>query len=184
MERLTRRSHATGLRWALLCLVGVGVGAVACGDDDSAPVSPGKRGTGRRHGGRQERQRWLSHLWHRWNECGGYPGHDHGGAAALSLKAGRGMPAAPAVGECARPAATCSAVDDEGLHRQYECAPWLTCVSACDTACVRHGLRPDPENVARIFRGVYDCFALPARPSARRPMRVPRRLASTTTRCR
>ncbi|HXK19207.1 MAG TPA: hypothetical protein VNG33_15445 [Polyangiaceae bacterium] len=39
-----------------------------------------------------------------------------------------------------------------------ECAPWLSCVKACDTAACINACDRKHENVARVYRGVYDCL--------------------------
>src|SRR5882724_7626316 len=139
MERLTRRSHATGLRWALLCLVGVGVGAVACGDDDSAPVSPGNAGQAGATEGGKSGSGGSATSGTAGTNVAGTLAMTMGGAAGAQPEGGAaGVPAAPAVGEA------CTACGDlqckstmKACTDNTECAPWLTCVSACDTAaCV------------------------------------------------
>jgi len=146
-----------------LVFVALGVTAVACGDDDdSAPVNTGSGGdagapssSGGKGGGGSS-SAGTSAAGTQTMVSGGAGGV--GGMSGGEAGAG-GTPIMTPAGEL------CTACGDveckatmKACSDNPECSPWLTCVAACDTAACITSCDRTHENVARIYRGVYDCL--------------------------
>jgi len=175
MGSFERRLNATGLRWAMLCLVGAGVGAVACGDDDDSSSTMNSAGqAGASEGGKSG------------SATAGTAGKNAGGTSTAGTSTagtstagetmtsggmgGMGVPVGGEAGVGGMPVMTpvgeqCTACGDtqcqatmQACTGNAECAPWLTCVAACDSAACINTCDRTHENVARVYRGVYDCL--------------------------
>jgi len=175
MERLLGRSHALGLRWALVTVVGVGIAAACSADDTSDPGAgpgPGHAGEGGDASGSGAKPGTAGTA-----GTGGTGAQPSGGTPTTPM-AGQGGDSEPIpahAGEAgaggAEPVAitpageTCVACGDSQCKAKLdactgnsECAPWLSCVAACDTtACIdacdaKHG------DLALVYTGIYDCL--------------------------
>jgi hypothetical protein len=154
MERLLRRSHATGLRWAALSLVGLSV-AAACSDDSSTPAD--KPAVGGEAG--ESSVGGVSTAGTAGKSDGGTIG---GGAAGMDSAGEGGMAGMPQVLTLGEACSACGATECTdtlaGCNDSLDCSAWLACLTACDSSeCVA---TCDGEHVdaARVYAGVYDCL--------------------------
>lgn len=155
MERQLRRSHATGLRWVALSLVGLGV-AAACSDDS---MDPGKGPAGGGEGG--ENAAGSPTVPNAGKATGGNAGNGTGGAGGAGGGEG-GAGGVPHVATLGEQCTTCAASECTGTLKSCsdsaECGAWLACVTTCETAeCVADC---DAANVdaARVYSAVYECM--------------------------
>ena len=157
MERLLRRPHATGLRWALLSLAGLSV-AAACSDD----ASPGGKTP---------------------SAGGGEGGENYGAAAGTAGVAGKsttagsggttavagapsageaGMGGQPHVATLGEQCTACGATECvdtlKSCSDSPECSAWLGCVQACDTTGCVKTCDAMHAAAARVYTAVYDCM--------------------------
>src|SRR6188768_3577298 len=157
MERLLRRSHATGLRWVALSLVGLGV-AAACSDDapdpGNGPLGGGGEGGDNAAGTPPVNVAGKTTAGDAGNGTGGV-----GGAAAAGEGGMGGVPHVATLGEqCTACGATECTDTLTSCSDSAECGAWLTCITACETSeCVS---ACDAANVdaARVYTAVYDCL--------------------------
>ncbi|HKY35735.1 MAG TPA: hypothetical protein VJN18_07350 [Polyangiaceae bacterium] len=124
--------------------------AGACSDDEGGPGSPAVGG----EGGEPE-------------AAGGMSGNPSGGSIQLGGAAGEsggesgaaGMPPLPSAGEvCAACGATECTAELDACTESPECAPWLTCLTACDDAACVDACDAQYADVARVYYGVYTCL--------------------------
>jgi DNA-binding CsgD family transcriptional regulator len=158
MERLLRRSHATGLRWVALSLVGLSV-AAACSDDSSeaGPNPDGKGGEGGENAAGSGATAGTAGT----PATGGTAVNMTGGAGAATAGEGGmgGVPAVITVGEqcttcgateCADTLTSCSASPD--------CTDWLACVTACDSSDCVAACDAGHVDAVRVYTDVYACL--------------------------
>jgi hypothetical protein len=156
MERLLRRSHATGLRWALVSLAGMSF-AAACSDDSSSGNTPGAAGEG------GESHAGAPGTAGKPTTAGTTNGGSAGTAGTATASAGEaGMGGTPHVATLGETCTTCGATECadtlKACSDSAECTAWLSCITACDTGeCVT---ACDNANAAaaRVYTGVYDCM--------------------------
>src|SRR6185369_15033264 len=68
-------------------------------------------------------------------------------------------PQAPSIGEVCRACGDLKCKSTlKACSSNAECAPWLSCLAACDTAACVTACDETHEDVARVYRGVYDCL--------------------------
>jgi hypothetical protein len=149
MERLFRRSHATGLRWVALSLVGLGIVAAACSSDNPTPGNGASAGQGGEApaGGK--------------TTTGGTAIKMTGGAAGETAGEGGvgGVPPMPSVGEqCTACSATACTDTMKTCSDSPECAAWLGCLSACASGDCVTACDATHAGAARVYTGVYDCM--------------------------
>jgi hypothetical protein len=162
MERLSRRSHAIGLRWALVSFVGLSFAAACSSDDDSSsePTAGSGGQSGATTGGKGSTAGTNSAGTNAKAGSGGSVGMTGGtgtgGASGGEAGAG-GEPPTPgqvctacAATECAPKVTSCSGTP--------ECAVWLGCISACDTPDCAATCDDKYPDAARLYAGVYDCL--------------------------
>lgn len=171
MERLLGRSHALGLRWALVTIVGVGIAAACSSDDASTPgdsPGPGHAGEGGDDSGSGAKPSSGGSGGSGAKPSGGTPttmaglGGDGEIVPAHAGEAGAGGADTAFVTPAGE---TCVACGDSECKAKLdactgntECAPWLSCVAACDTtecidACdAKHG------DLALVYTGIYECL--------------------------
>jgi hypothetical protein len=158
MERLLRRSHATGLRWVALSLVGLSV-AAAC-SDDSSEAGPGPDGKGG-EGGENAAGNGATAGTAGTPATGGTAVNMTGGAGAATAGEGGmgGVPPVITVGEqcttcgaseCADTLTSCSASPD--------CTDWLACVTACDSSDCIAACDAGHVDAVRVYTDVYACL--------------------------
>jgi hypothetical protein len=166
MERLLRRSHATGLRWVALSLVGLGV-AAACSDDAAEPgQEPGAAGQagenaagagGTSTAGNAGKSAGGTAV----TSPGGAGGAPEGGAGAGAGGVG-GVGGEPHVATLGEQCTTCAASECTdtlaSCNASAECGAWLSCVTACDSAECVAGCDADHPDAARVYANVYDCM--------------------------
>ena len=151
MEKPRRRVRALGLHWvALVSLTAGALASGACSDDATTGTKPAAGGEGGEP-----------------TAAGGAPGGgpaiagsaQQAGAAGQSEGGAGGMPEGPTVGEeCAACGATECAAELDSCTANAECAPWLTCITACaDEACI-DSCDETHADVARVYYGIYDCL--------------------------
>lgn len=167
MERLLRRSHATGLRWLALSLVGLGV-AAACSDDATEPgkepAAAGQAGENAAGAGA------ASVAGNAGKSAGGTATMPPGGAGGAAEGGGEvggvggvsgagGEPTVATLGEqCTACAATECTDTLASCNASTECGAWLACVTACDTAECVAACDADSSDAARVYTNVYDCM--------------------------
>lgn len=148
-------------RWAALALVA----ANACSEDAPAPstvAEGGEAGAAASVGGEPGAQ-------------GGVAGEANGGAGAvagvMAVRGGEGgEPSGGEGGVGGEPVQTpdgesclsCAAAACEpklaACSRSAECAPWLSCVRACDDASCAAECDDEFHDLIRVYRGVYECL--------------------------
>ena len=159
MERLLRRSHATGLRWALLSLAGLSF-AAAC-SDDAAPGSGSNTAGG--EGG--ESNAATAGTAGKATTAGTTNGGSAGtaGTAGTSTAAGEaGMGGEPHVATLGETCTACGATECvdtlKSCSDSTECTAWLGCVTACDSSDCVTACDNTYVAAARVYTGVYACL--------------------------
>lgn len=162
MERLLRRSHATGLRWALLSVAGLSF-AAACSDDGS-PTPPGSKNQagegGEEQGGTAGTAGKTSTAGTTNGGSAGTAGMAGAGAADTAGEAGTGgTPITATLGETCTACGATECVDKlKACNDSPECTAWLGCITACDSSDCVTACDATHADAARIYTGVYDCM--------------------------
>jgi len=176
MERLIRRSHAAGLRWASLSLLGLGL-AFACSDDNSEPGNtPAGGGEGGENAGGKppvssagKASAGKASAGDAGNGVGAMAGAGaDAGAGAGGAAAGAGGGGEAGVGgpqmiatlgeQCTACGATECASTLKSCSDSAQCGAWLACLTACETAECVAACDADHVDAARVYAGVYDCL--------------------------
>jgi hypothetical protein len=95
--------------------------------------------------------------------AGGIPAGGVGAGGEADADAGQAgvggeAPAAPAGEACVACGANqCGALVD-GCGKNSECAPWLSCLKACDSNTCARACDADYADVARVYYGIYACL--------------------------
>lgn len=158
MERPLRRSHATGLRWVALSLVGLSV-AAACSDDGSDPGKVPTAGGAGGEGG--EKAAGSPPVTSAGKGTAGDAGNGTGGVGGATAGEG-GMGGVPHVATLGEQCTACGATECtdtlKSCSDSAECGAWLACVTACATPeCVTACDAANAE-AARVYTAVYDCL--------------------------
>jgi len=160
MERLLRRSHATGLRWVALSLVGLGV-AAACSDDSSDPGKGPAAGGGGEGGENAAGSPPVTSAGKSMAGDAGDAGNGVGGLGGAVAGEG-GMGGVPHVATLGEQCTTCGASECTDTLKSCtdsaECGAWLACVTACETTECVTACDADAVDAARVYAAVYDCL--------------------------
>lgn len=162
MERLLGRSRATGLRWAALSLVGLGV-AAACSDDSSSPTE-GPKVTGGEGGENASGSGGTAGSSAGKSTTGGTMGEVTAGATGVAgSPVGEGGMAgqapAPTLGEqCTSCGATECTDTLTSCADSADCSAWLSCVKTCDSAACVAACDDAHVDAVRVYSGVYACL--------------------------